>query len=174
MIVNDSRLLLLVIGPNLALWGALFGGASRPPGAGSQAMAPAPVAEPLAMLPAKAPIGAITPVRPPAVVPVRRPRQLRVFQPPAAPVPSRPTVPVAAVPAPPPAVIAAPPPPTPQVPLPAPLEAEPPAAVATDPALGPDVALPAEALPSSMDLQEAVVRARALLPEPLDAPSPLP
>ena len=121
--MNDSRLLLLVSGPNLALWGALFGGASRPPGAGSQAMAPAPVAEPLAMLPAKAPIGAITPVRPPAVVPVRRPRQLRVFQPPAAPVPSRPTVPVAAVPAPPAAVIAAPPPPTPQVPLPAPLEA---------------------------------------------------
>ncbi|MFM7228783.1 MAG: hypothetical protein ACKO2F_03980 [Cyanobacteriota bacterium] len=170
--MNDSRLLLLVIGPNLALWGALFGGASRPPGAGSQAMAPAPVAEPLAMLPATAPIGAITPVRPPALVPVRRPRQLRVFQPPAAPVPSRPTVPVAAVSAPTPAVIAVPLPP--QRLLPAPSEAEPPAAVATDPAHGPDVALPAEALPSSMDLQEAVVRARALLPEPLDAPSPLP
>jgi hypothetical protein len=32
----------------------------------------------------------------------------------------------------------------------------------------------AEALPSPTDLQEAVLRARALLPEPLDAPSPLP
>ncbi|MEB3240175.1 MAG: hypothetical protein VKM68_08155 [Cyanobacteriota bacterium] len=160
--MNDSRLLLLVIGPNLALWGALFGGSSRPPGAGTQAMVPKPAAEPLAVLPSPAPISAITPARPPAVVPVRRPRQLRVFQPPSA------------APAPTPAVIAAPPPPTPQVPLPAPLEAEPPAAVATDPALGPDVALPAEALPSSMDLREAVVRARALLPEPLDVPSPLP
>lgn len=162
MIVNDTRLLLLVIGPNLALWGALFGGASRPPGSGVQAMASEPAVEPLAMLPAPAPISPITPPRPPAVVPVHRPRQLRVFRPPAAPLPT-------------PVVVAAPAPPPAPVPLPASPEAEPAAAaITTDPGQEPDVALPDDDLPSAIDLQEAVVRARALLPESLDAPSPLP
>ncbi len=172
MIVNDTRLLLLVIGPNLALWGALFGGASRPPGSGVQAMASEPAVEPLAMLPAPAAISPITPPRPPAVVPVHRPRQLRVFQPPAPPLPSRPTVREAVKPVSTPVVVSAPPPA--QVPLPASPEAEPAATLATDHPPDPDVATPAAVSPSTLDLQEAVVRARALLPESLDAPSPLP
>jgi hypothetical protein len=174
--MNDTRLLLLVIGPNLALWGLLFGGASRPPGSGVQAMAPESAAEPLAMLPALAPITHITPPRPPAVVPLGRPRQLRVFQPPAAVPSSRSTVPgaapVAVRPVPPAVDTAVPPPP--QVPITASPEAEPAVPVSVDPGHGPDLVVSAEALPSTIDLQEAVVRARALLPESLDAPTPLP
>lgn len=170
--VNDARLLLLVVGPNLALWGALFGESLLAPEAGVQAMAPVPLP---ASVPLPVSVPDVTPASPPSVVPLRRPRQLRVFQPPAEPPPpirrQRQVVARLQMPAPTPVVVPAPDP----VPLPVPAMATTATTAATAVAVSEESAESvSEALPGPDDLQEAVLRARALLPEPPDAPSPLP
>lgn len=166
--VNDARLLLLVVGPNLALWGALFGESLLAPEAGVQAMAPVPLP---ASVPLPVSVPDVTPASPPSVVPLRRPRQLRVFQPPAEPPPpirrQRQVVARLQMPAPTPVVVQAPDP----VPLPVPAMATT-TTTATAVAVSEESAI--EALPGPDALQESVLRARALLPEPPDAPSPLP
>ncbi len=168
--VNDARLLLLVVGPNLALWGALFGESLLAPEAGVQAMAPVPLP---ASVPLPVSVPDVTPASPPSVVPLRRPRQLRVFQPPAKPPPRiRPQRQVVAhvpMPAPTPVVVPAPDP----VPLPVPAMATT-ATTTTTTAVAVSEESAIEALPGPDALQESVLRARALLPEPPDAPSPLP
>lgn len=170
--MNDSRLLLLVLGPNLALWGALFGEATLAPDGGVQAMAPVPTTPPTALLPLPAQVPDVRPPQLPSVVPVQRPRQLRVFQPRVAavsPAPRAQAPVVAADPIPAPASTPA------ALPVPVTISVPGP-----DQLPSPDTSVPApqeateELPPSPADLQEAVLRARALLPEPLDTPTPLP
>ena len=169
--VNDARLLLLVVCPNLALWGALFGESLLAPEPGVQAMAPVPLP---ASVPLPVSVPDVTPASPPSVVPLRRPRQLRVFQPPAEPAPPPPirrqrqVVARLQMPAPTPVVVPAPD----TVPLPVPAMATTATTTATAVAVSEESAI--EALPGHDALQESVLRARALLPEPPDAPSPLP